>query len=184
MSNNAVRLSPSGPVIANAAGGPFTPGSGAQLRLVEAASSGTQSLVVAPGAGLVQGDGSSPLIVALLAPDPKKQYRATVICDVENDATNITAVVQLYIDLSPDGVTWTQVAADGHLVGFSSMRQVRCDLLLTPGVNLGAALGVNQVVMRGRISKSGAATPFTSAGGTVVGTYNGGPALIQLAECF
>lgn len=178
--SKAIRLSPSGPSIANAGGAPFAPGPGARLRLNEATSTGTQALSasVAPLVG-------SGYVIALDAPNPALNYRATALIDAENDSTNVTAAIQLYLDISPDNATWTEVASNGHLVGPLSVRQIRVDSPLKLGSALGVLTTWTNIFLRARIGASVGAAASTSSG-SVPGAdpTNKGTALLQLEECF
>lgn len=145
--NAAVRLSPSGPVIENANGGPLTPGSGMRLRLTETQFTMTGSLSVPAAADTVGPAGfgaSSQATLTLLEPNAGLHYRATVELDVINTSTNTDGEVVLYLDTSTDGgTTWTNRVKTMHIAakagGDATNGAVRasCRLLLTEGGSLG-----------------------------------------------
>ncbi len=185
--NNAIRLSPSGPVIQNANGGTMVPGPGARLRLVEASCTIGGSLAISTVPQVIGPQLGNGLTLSLPLPLPQAglEYRVTALVDVLNLSTNVTASVELYIDTSPDNVTWTEQASNTHLVGFSGARQVRCDMKLKAGSLLGvgpASTGMNTRVRIGASAGSpnalveSASTPADAA--TTVGSF-----LVQLEEC-
>ncbi len=183
----AVRLSPSGPVIANANGGPFAPGPGAQLRLVEATTTCAGSLAIPTVPTQVANVlGGTNFSVNLAAPNVGLEYRATVICDVYNPTTNALAEVQLYIDMSTNNATWREIANNDHLVGFSSSRQVRLDAPLKAGLTYGIVANDATVYLRARIgaSSGGGIVSISSAATVGDATNNQGTVLLQLSECF
>lgn len=183
----AVRLAPSGPVIANALGGPFTPGAGARLRLVEATTTcGTNPIPTVPA---IIGNPIGTDGFALIIPSPKQalNYRATAVCDVRNPTTNVTHQVQLYWDTSPDGVTWTNQSSNSHQVDAATTRQIRHDMPLLAGGAYGVAANAAALYARCRIG--------ASAGGGVVllvsevapgadAITSKGSIDLQLEECF
>ena len=87
MTSGPIGLSPSGPVLGNAAGAPFIPGPGARLRLVEQGflvptAAAANVIPTAPGvlgpAGIGAGNGQN-LILAV--PNPLLNYRATILSE-------------------------------------------------------------------------------------------------------
>jgi len=191
----AVRLSPSGPIIANANGGPFTPGPGAQLRLVEATTTctGTLAIPTVPTqiARLLGGTNFAVNIGVASGgpgaqPSPSHQYRATVLLDVYNPTTNAAAEVQLYLDMSTDNATWREVANNDHLVGFSGAKQIRLDAPLQYGSVYGVLPADTNLYLRARIgASSGGGIVLVDSAATVGdATHNQGTVLLQLTECF
>lgn len=200
MVTGAVRLSPSGPILSNANNAPYVPGPGARLRLVEAQGTlGTGTLGLIPTApaivSLASGIGVAPATtVALLVPNPGLNYRATVKCDVQNPSTNVLGEVQLYIETSEDGVTFTERASNTHIINSTEVapavplaRQISLELALTLGANIGVT-GAPQsptLVVRAKIGATSGGgilqllSPVTPGGDLKsVGTF-----LLQLEEC-
>lgn len=144
--NKPIRLSPSGPFIENGGGGTFAPGDGARIRLVQGSctvSSVTQIPTVTPAVIGAPGLGLTSIIQHLDNPQPGRKYRATIHCDLANQATT-DGVVTLFLDTSTDGATWTEAASNVHnVMGGAQLderngsRSARCDLLLTDGASLG-----------------------------------------------
>ncbi len=185
--SQAVRLSPSGPVISNVNGGPLAPGPGAQLRLVEATTTCAGSLAIPTVPTQIANVlGGTNFSVSLAAPNATLEYRATVLCDVFNPTTNALAEVQLYIDMSTDNATWREVANNGHLVGFSDARQIRLDATLKGGANYGILANDARVYVRARIGASSVAggVSISSLATSGDATNNQGSVLLQLSECF
>jgi len=165
----AIRLSPSGPEIENAAGGQFQPGTGARLRLSEAQSTcgsttnavTTIDQVIGVQLSAAPVSGNEPMIASLDAPSSKKNYRATLLCDVMTDVTTGTLSVTLGIQTSPDGSTWTTKASNTHYLadsngssGAGGARQVRLDLILKSGASLGVTDTDTVFAVRGIIRGS------------------------------
>jgi hypothetical protein len=191
--SQAVRLSPSGPVIANANGGPFNPGPGAQLRLVEATTTCAGSLAIPTvPTQIARVLGGTNFAVNLgvasggHAPYAGNQYRATVLLDVYNPTTNALAEVQLYLDMSTDNATWREVANNDHLVGFSGTKQIRLDAPLQYGSIYGVGTTDQNLYLRARIgaSSNGNVVLVDSAATAGDATNNKGTVLLQLTECF
>ncbi len=191
--SQAIRLSPSGPNIANANGGPFTPGAGAQLRLVEATTTcaGTVAIPTVPTqiARLLGGTNfavNMGVAAGGNAPTPSHQYRATVLLDVYNPTTNAAAEVQLYLDMSTDNATWREVANNDHLVGFSGTKQIRLDAPLQYGSIYGVLPADQNLYLRARIgATSGGGIVLVDSAATVGDAlHNQGTVLLQLTECF
>lgn len=182
--NAALRLSPSGPVITNVVGAPLKFGSGARLRLVESTSTcGAGNTIPTVPAILANPIGTGTVSASLVGPSPGLAYRATVLCDVMNPTTNVTQQVELYIDTSPDGVTWTERASNSHVVAAGTARMIRLDLPLSSGASNGVTAGDGSLNFRCRIGAStggGSAvvsapvTPGAPAGsskGTILQTF-------------
>lgn len=190
----AVRLSPSGPVITSVTGVGYLPGHGAQLRLAEATCTSQTSNVVptVPAVlGPVIGTPANSPGVSLAAPNPALFYRATVICDVQNVSTNVDAQVELYFDTSPDGATWTEVASNSHVVKGAgpagTARQIRLDLPMQSGANIGVVAGQANLFLRTRIGAStGGGTTTSLIGPSTPGgdTKGVGCVDVQLQELF
>ena len=144
--NLPVRYSPSGAVISNSGGGPFTPGSGARLRLVEANSTMGGSLAVPVSPTIISPAGfldTSAIVLTLDGPKAALKYRANLSLDVQNPTTIVEAQVVLYLDTSIDGgTTWVNQVKSMHVVvGTSSTKFARnCGVFLP--LTLGSVLGV------------------------------------------
>lgn len=164
---SAIRLSPSGPIITGPGGAPLVPGVGMQLRLVQAQATVSAVTLIPTSPAAPVGLGPSPGVVVLLLPmanpNPGANYKATVTCDVSNTGT-VDSEVQLYIDTSvDDGVSWTPAVSNSHFVkgggaSPSGSRQIRCDMIMTAGVDLDvtSAPPTPSLVMRARIGSTGA----------------------------
>jgi len=194
-----LRLSPSGPVVENTNGGPFEPGPGAMLRLAEGTTTigGTLVVPTVPATIGTALGGGTVLVAQLDKPDPNLRYRATVLLDVLNTATNATSDVQLFIDTSVDGgATWVEEVANAHYVGAGTgssedlrcPRQVRCDMTMRLGSALAGPVGAASPSLRVR-ARIGQATSNTSclvdsrdSSGSETGLV--GSALLQLTEHF
>ncbi len=142
-----LRLSPSGPVVQNQDGGTFDPGEGARIRLVQGncTVSATTQIPTTPATGAVIGPtfGSTVLNQHLDNPQPGRQYRASICCDLANQATT-DGTVTLFLDTSVDGTAWTEAASNQHNVAGGGLadfrngsRHARLDLVLTAGSALG-----------------------------------------------
>jgi hypothetical protein len=193
MSNGAVRLAPSGPIVTNPNGGTFTPGTGARLRLAEAtctSSAGntvpTVPAVIAPALTSAAG---APIPVLPL-PSPKLNYRATLVCEVKNASTNATSQVELYLDVSADGVTYVNVASNTHEVlpqnsaAPGQARLIRIDLPLSTGTAIGVVAGQPNLFLRGRIGASVGGGANVSLTGAVVDAKTFGTCDVILEELF
>jgi hypothetical protein len=158
-----IRLSPSGPVVGNSDGGNFIPGPGTRLRLVQGhcTVSATTQIPTTPATGAVIGPtlGSAALNQHLDNPQPGCQYRASISCDLANQATT-DGVVTLFLDTSVDGVAWTEAASNSHNVaggalvsGRNGSRRAKLDLILTQGADLGVTSSPASpaLYVRGRI---------------------------------
>ncbi|HEY2405588.1 MAG TPA: hypothetical protein VGI10_06285 [Polyangiaceae bacterium] len=183
----AIRLSPSGPNLNNAGGAPFAPGPGAQLRLVEAQCTIGGSLAVSTVPQVIGPTlGVAGFTLEFADPNAALEYRATVLLDVINTSTNVTASAELYIDTSTDGATWTEQASNSHLVAALDARHIRCDLILHSGASLGVVGGL-ALIVRARIgAASGTANTLQVESAITPGddTKGVGTVLLQLAECF
>lgn len=141
-----VRYSPSGSVISNTNGGPYTPGSGARLRLVEANSTMGGSLAVPVSPTIISPAGfldTSAIVLTLDGPKAGLKYRANLSLDVQNPTTIVEAQVVLYLDTSIDGGSnWVNQVKSMHVVvGTSSVKSTRNCSVFLPLV-LGSVLGV------------------------------------------
>jgi hypothetical protein len=121
MTQPSIRLSPSGPPIGNAAGGPLSFGPGARLRLVEATSPMTGDLILPTTPGVIGPGGFGDLLGAVIcqlpAPKAEYDYRAELTLDLQNIATNGGGEVILYLDISRDeGATWENRVSNSHVV--------------------------------------------------------------------
>ncbi len=200
-----IRLSPSGPVIANANGGPLDAGPGMRLRLTEAQSTmgGSLAVPVAPDVISAAGFGDpAAIVLTLTGPKAGLRYRAKLSLDLNNVTTAVLTQVVLYLDTSIDGgTTYTNRAKCAHIVAPGSTshfdapnncRNGDVYLLLT----LGSALGVDDDVPTASLKlRARANMPLgtlgnvlvsslaTSAGGTPV-TSCGGTVHLELEECF
>lgn len=186
----AIRLSPSGPVITGAGGAPLVPGSGMQLRLVQAQATVSASTLI-PTVPVAIGPvlGVSTIALTLPLPNPGANYKATVLCDLFN-VTTVTGVVQMYLDTSDDGgSTWVQAASNSHNVAGggnarNGARQARLDLIMTAGAALGvtSAPQTPSLKVRARIGANLAATVGLSSDVTDGGDNGVGTILLELAE--
>lgn len=141
-----IRLSPSGPVIANPGGGPFAPGPGARLRLTQSQTTigGTNVIPTAP-AVVGNAIGAGGFSAGLTNPQLALSYAAAIELEVANPSTNVVGEAQLYLETSVDGGSiWTEQASNTHLCnstevapGVSLARLVRLQLRLTTGAALG-----------------------------------------------
>lgn len=108
-----VRYSPSGAVIA-------TFDSGARLRLTESSLVMGGSLAIPAVADVIGPDGfgdADALVLTLDKPKTLSKYRANLMLDIANSATNVGAQVVLYLDTSVDGgTTWTNRAKAMHKI--------------------------------------------------------------------
>lgn len=186
--SKTVRLSPSGPNIVNSDGGPFDPGHGARIRLVEASTTITGTITI-PTTPTELGNpmGGTAYRLLLDAPDPGHYFRVTTLVDVLNPTTNANAAVELYVDLSTDGASWTEYASNSHLIGFSGARQIRCDMKLKLGSAVGVQAGQANMYVRTRIgASSGGGVVLVESSATPGDTaiLSVGSALMQLEECF
>jgi hypothetical protein len=159
----AIRLSPSGPVIANSTGGQFDPGHGARLRLDELQStmsptgggSGavptSQSVIASDGFG-----GAAPLSLSFASPKEGLKYRADLRLDLFNVSTSHNAVVVLFLETSIDGGSnWTTRSKSAHVIqpqlgvgaeDNGQARQASLSLELTPGSSLGVVDGTTTTI--------------------------------------
>lgn len=147
----AIRLSPSGPVVANSSGGPLDFGPGARLRLTEANSvmGGSLALPTVPDVICPDGFGQTDAIVlTLLKPKAELNYRAMLELEVANTSTNGGGEAVLYLDVSIDGgTTYTNVVKNGHIIrpgvlGDASAQSKRAQIDVHLTQTLGEALGI------------------------------------------
>lgn len=197
--NLPIRYSPSGAVIANADGGPLTPGSGMRLRLTEAMTVMGGSLAVPAAAAVVGPDGFAVATATVLTLDLPKEglkYRAKLSLDLINTTTNVDAQVVLYLDVSLDGgATYTNRARSAHVVtpGNAGSGARNADVYIP--MTLGADLGIDDSVptpsikLRARanlpLGTAGdvLASSLAASGGTSVTSCNG-TIHLELEECF
>lgn len=202
--NLPVRYSPSGAVIKNDAGAPFTPGPGARLRLAEAQSTMGGSLAVPAVADVIAASGfgqTDAIVMTLTLPKEGLKYRAKLSLDILCTTTNSPSQVVLYLDTSVDGgTTYTNRAKCVHAFGQATDLATdtpnarSCDVYLP--MMLGTSLGVDDdtptasLKLRARASMplgSAASLLVSSAaasdGGTPVTGLNG-TIHIELEECY
>lgn len=186
-----IRLSPSGPVIAGPGGGPFAPGGGARVRLVQGTCTGGSQQIPITATPIGPILGTSTLSVHLDNPNPGYQYRAKVECDVNNPSTSQSQVT-LIVDTSEDGIAWTQAASNIHWISggtnaHNGARKVSCELILTAGASLGVTSSPQspKLYVRGRIlaASAGASPLLMLLDSDVSGLGdNAGTILIELEE--
>jgi len=139
--SHKLRLSPSGPIVAEI-------GDGFPLRTKELMSNivGTLQIPATLAAGIVCTDGfggSGVLAVEMLDPEPLRKYSAEFWIDINNTTTNIDAVVVVELERSVDGgATWLGFARNQHQINaedadLEQARMVRINLVPTLGADLG-----------------------------------------------
>lgn len=195
---HAVRLSPSGPVLANDDGGPFQPGAGARLRLAESTivMGGSQAVPAEPDVISPDGFGDpDALVLTLASPKEALNYRASLVLDVINTSTNANGEVVLYLDVSTDGgSTYVNRAKNVHVVGADVAqhfaRQVQLNLSMLSGADLGVddSTPTATIKLRARANAPVGTLLFvsslpTSGGGSPVSGLDG-TIHMQLEECF
>jgi hypothetical protein len=199
----AIRLSPSGPVISNAGGGPYDPGAGARLRMVELVStmSGNEAVPTTLAAAVICSDGfegDDPLVLTLANPKEGLQYRAELRLDLFNITTSHNAIVVLYLESSVDGgSTWTERAKNAHVVqpqlGVGSEdngqgREASVAMVLDAGADLGVVDGTTSSIRVRALAKltTGSQTDVSvSSLASTTGQANlNGTIHMQLEECF
>lgn len=189
----AIRLSPSGPVITEI-------GDGMRTRFAEAQGVMTGDLVLPiTTPGVVCYDGftlaTTPLRANLNLPKVDRYYGAEVRLDLWNQTTNVLGSVVLYLDTSVDGgTTWTNRVANGHKVlpqigadaaRSGTAREATLRLPLTLGNSLGVLSASAGLQVRARALCIAAATVLVDSLGTVAGVANlVGTMHIELEECF
>lgn len=194
--SRAIRLSPSGPNLTNDDGGPFAPGPGARIRLVQGhcTVSAVTQIPTTPATGVVIGPtfGDPALNRTLPAPLPGLQYRASISCDLANQATS-DGTVTLFLDTSVDGVAWTEAASNKHNVMGGSMsdgrngsRRAKLDLLLTQGADLGVTSSppTAALYVRARIIGTNDLTSFCLLVSDVTDAAGVGTIVLELEETF
>lgn len=194
--SQAIRLSPSGPIISNPGGAPLTPSTGARLRLAEATTTVGSANSVPTAANYAASQaigvaiGSGPaLTVSLTAPNVANNYRATALLDVTNPTTNALGTVQLYLETSFDGgATWSEQASNQHNIFGSTnggqSRQIRVDLPLRTGASLGMAPGAPSITIRAKIGATVGGGLLTVPSGDTGDAASKGTVLLQLEEMF
>jgi hypothetical protein len=206
MPGTPIRLSPSGPVIGNTGGAPLGFGPGAILRLTEAQSVMSGTLIIPTIPGLICPDGfgqTDAIVLTLDAPKEALEYRANLKLDVLNTSTNTEGQVTLFLDVSVDGgATYTVVAKNTHkiaavhpsLTEVSEAREMSVNLPLATGLTLGVTDALPtptpSIKLRARAqSMTIAVQPTVDSLGTITGdagTVAGlnGTVHMELMECF
>jgi len=193
-----VRLSPSGPVIANEEGGELAPGAGMMLRLAEGYThiGGSLAITQTPQTLGTVLNGGTVLVETLPEPSPDLRYRASLTIDVDNSSTSTAADVVLFIDTSVDGASWVNQVSNTHAVGagsgvdgdqFTGMH-CRLDMTMRLGSDLtgGMPVGSPSLRVRGRIAQVGEVVGAEVDSRASSGPYNEfvGTCLLQLSEHF
>jgi hypothetical protein len=197
-----IRLSASGPDIANDDGAIFAPGTGARLRLVEGTTQidptaniiDTTERII--GAQLLASPNATQLVVQLANPDPKKNYRALVRLDVFNTVDDTVVNVTLKLEVSKNGTTWTQLlnnehgiapavtgaaSPDGEHADSGGFRQIELSRPLTSGAGFGVTAGDLLLMLRATVLGD-AAGAFADSRNVAPGNF--GTVLLTLEECF
>jgi hypothetical protein len=161
-----IRLAPSGPDVVNDGGGPFAPGAGAALRVLQFSSvigDGSVALTTlsADGALGLAGfsTGAGALALSFSNPDPNLFYRAEFQCDLENTDTSQINDATFIIETSVDeGVTWSKRISNVHSIGPSGAPSLApatghatLHMARTPGSNLGVVDATLSLRMRVRL---------------------------------
>jgi hypothetical protein len=198
-----IRLSPSGPVIANSDGGPLNAGPGMRLRLAEGQSTMGGSLAVPAVADVISAAGfGNPTAFSLTLDSPKAglRYRAKLSLDLINVTTSVEAEVVLYLDTSIDGGTvYTNRAKCCHVVSPGSTSHATPQGARSADVyipmTLGSALGIDDSTPPASIKlRARASMPLGVLGDVVVSSASasGGTSVtglqgtihMELEECF
>jgi len=194
-----VRYSPSGAVLVNANGGPFTPGTGARLRLAERNNTMTGTLAVPGTADFISagGFGQPKIQTVLNLPKAGLRYRAKMRLDLVSNSSNVSAEVVLFLDTSVDGGTvFTNRAKVAHVFQNANsagggMGGQGCEIYLP--LTQGLDLGVDDSVPTADIFLVGRAQLTVGTAGSVVvaaaatsGAVTGldGSIHFELEECF
>lgn len=131
MTQPSIRLSPSGPPIGNAEGGPLSFGPGARLRLAEAVTPMSGNLILPTTPDVIGPAGfGDPATTFLAIQNPRAEYfyRAELSLDLQNLATNGGGEVILFLDISrDDGVTWENRVKNSHVVMSGSQGGANAD---------------------------------------------------------
>lgn len=146
-----LRLSPSGPDLANSAGGPLEFGPGARLRMTEFSGvigDGSVPIPTLKTAVNTTGFDTTGAALTLAAPRSTLFYRGTAEFDVIVTDTNDDCQVQLFLETSIDGgTTWVPRAGNSHHVScavdlasdIAGAMHVRVDMVRVQGSTLGVA---------------------------------------------
>lgn len=175
MANNAIRLSPSGPVIVNEDGGQLVPGSGMVIRMNEVKATCGGVLNTTP-AEL----GSGNLRAELPLPNPAYKYKAAVqINSWQQVSESATLRVQLQRATNEAEDDWEDLAFDLFEAGASAVYHMAvANQQMAPGD--GAAwditAGVPKLVVRAMVSVTGDPAP--------TGTMPNFQGFISLVELF
>jgi hypothetical protein len=191
--SQAIRLSPSGPVITEI-------GFGMLLRRHEAQGVMTGNLVLPiTTPGVVCYDGftlaTSPMRANLDLPKVDRYYGAQVWLDLWNQTTNVLGSVVIYLDTSVDGgATWVNRVANGHKVlpqfgadaaRSGTARQVTLQLPMTSGNSLGVLPASTGLQVRARALCVAADAVLVDSLETVAGVSGlAGSMHIELNEYF
>ena len=183
MAFNAVRLSPSGPVIENEDGGTMQPGPGFQLRLDEGSTTIVSATLTASADSEMKQDPSDAnppfLRPQLDNPDQNRRYRITGAFDLTNSGVG-SATCAVSLEMSFDGGTnWTQVALNEQVIPSDAVKHCRIDQTLTLGSVLGMPAQLDDVRCR-LLVNPGAATNVSFVSGPSSG--GDGSAFLQLVE--
>lgn len=189
-----IRRSPSGPLLGSSNNGGTT-------RIAEDTVIITQGLVPTnPGVIGAVVDSLPALVVLLDNPIPDAFYRGTILVDFLNPSITVPGRVNLYLQSSLDDTdVWTDVAANTHigdpapsnLAGSAVVgvgRQIRLDLPVTLGEDLGVTPATTKLSLRARVSTLGTAADITGNVYTLVSLTTVGSAistgscLLQLQE--
>jgi len=198
-----LRVSPSGPDVLNDAGGPFSPGTGARLRLAQRTTQigpttntiDTTERVI--GSELAADPNATQLVVQLADPDPKLNYIASVKLDVFNTLDDTVINITLKLEASRDGgTTWVQLnnnehgvapavtgaaSPDGEHADSGGFRQIELTRPLTSGAGFGIVAGDASIRVRGTIQADQAGA-FADSRNVSPGNF--GTVVLQLEECF
>lgn len=177
-----IRLSPSGPPIANSDGGTADVGTGFMLRLEEGTTSVDFGVLTAATQYEIKYDPATALAPflrpRLVSPSPLKRYRATGAVDMFNGNAG-TATITLSIWVSYDeAATWNQVAFVDSLIETLNRKHCRIDLPLTLGNALADPVlnGAPSMTIKMEVSASVPDCQISAPNG------DGGTGFLQLSE--